>query len=39
MDLQAEGKRTTERGAATEVFVRRDGEWINTGWQLARTGK
>jgi len=39
MDLQAEGKRTTERGAATEVFVRRDGEWINTGWQLARTAK
>jgi Domain of unknown function (DUF4440) len=39
MDLQAGGKPTTERGVATEVFVRRDGEWINTGWQLARTGK
>jgi hypothetical protein len=39
MDLQVDGKPTTERGAATEVFVRRDGQWINTGWQLARTGK
>lgn len=39
MDLLAGGKSTTERGAATEVFVRRDGEWINTGWQLARTSK
>ena len=39
MDLDTGGKRTTERGAATEVFVRRDGQWINTGWQLARTGK
>ena len=39
MDLQTGGKTTTERGAATEVFGRRDGEWINTGWQLARTGR
>jgi hypothetical protein len=39
MDLNTGGKTTTERGIATEVFVRRDGEWINTGWQLAKTGK
>jgi ketosteroid isomerase-like protein len=35
MDLLSDGKTTTQRGAATEVFVRRDGRWINTGWQLA----
>ncbi len=39
MELHAGGKPTTERGVATEVFVRRDGEWINTGWQLARVDK
>jgi hypothetical protein len=39
MELHAGGKPTTERGAATEVFVRRDGKWINTGWQLARVEK
>jgi len=39
MDLQVGGKPTSERGAATEVFVRRDGEWINTGWQLGRIDK
>lgn len=25
----------TERGKATEIFVRRGGKWLNTGWQLA----
>jgi ketosteroid isomerase-like protein len=36
MDLVTEGKPRTERGAATEVFVRQpDGRWLNTGWQLA----
>jgi ketosteroid isomerase-like protein len=35
LDLVADGKTTTQRGAATEVFVQRDGRWINTGWQLA----
>jgi hypothetical protein len=34
MDLLADGKTSTERGAATEVFVRRNGRWVNTGWQL-----
>jgi ketosteroid isomerase-like protein len=29
------GKAQTERGKATEVFVFRDGRWLNTGWQLA----
>src|SRR5262249_58696164 len=35
LDVLAGGATTTRRGAATEVFVRRDGRWINTGWQLA----
>ena len=35
LDLLAAGKTTNQRGAATEVFVQRDGRWINTGWQLA----
>ena len=34
-DLLADGKTNTQRGAATEVFVRRNGKWLNTGWQLA----
>jgi len=35
MDLLVDGKTRTERGAATEVFVRQNGRWVNTGWQLA----
>jgi len=35
MDLQSGGQTRTERGMATEVFVQKDGEWLNTGWQLA----
>jgi hypothetical protein len=35
MDLQIGGKTRTERGMATEVFVQKDGKWLNTGWQLA----
>ena len=38
MDLVMGGKTTTERGAATEIFVQHDGRWVNTGWQLARSG-
>jgi ketosteroid isomerase-like protein len=39
MELQTGGQTQTERGMATEVFVRRDGAWVNTGWQLAPAGK
>ena len=40
MDLLSEGKRTTQKGAATEVFVRQpDGRWVNAGWQLAPTSR
>lgn len=35
LDIEQDGKTRTERGKATEVFVRRDGKWLNTGWQLA----
>jgi ketosteroid isomerase-like protein len=35
LDLDHGGKIATERGKATEVFVRRGGRWLNTGWQLA----
>jgi hypothetical protein len=36
MDVVSDGKARTERGAATEVFVRQpDGRWVHTGWQLA----
>ena len=39
MDLQNGGQTHTERGMATEIFVRRDGRWLNTGWQLAPAAK
>jgi ketosteroid isomerase-like protein len=39
MELQAGGQTQTERGMATEVFVRRGDVWVNTGWQLARAQK
>jgi hypothetical protein len=35
MDLVSGGATITRRGTAVEVFVRQDGRWINTGWQLA----
>lgn len=35
LDLVSGGTPSTERGTATEMFVRRDGKWLNTGWQLA----
>jgi len=39
LDLVSGGQTSTQRGVATEVFVRQDGRWINTGWQLAPFGK
>ena len=39
LDLESGGKTTTERGMATEVFVRKGGAWLNTGWQLSPAGK
>jgi hypothetical protein len=39
LELQAQGGTQTERGMATEVFVRRDGTWVHTGWQLSPAAK
>jgi hypothetical protein len=39
MDLQNGGQTRSERGMATEAFVLKDGQWLNTGWQLAPTAK
>ena len=39
MDLQTGGQKRTDRGMATEVFVNRNGTWLNTGWQLASAVK
>ncbi|HTM27267.1 MAG TPA: nuclear transport factor 2 family protein [Vicinamibacterales bacterium] len=39
MDIVREGNTTTQRGAATEIFVRRPGGWVNTGWQLVQNSK
>lgn len=36
MDLTIGGQTNTQRGMATEVFVLKDGQWVNTGWQLAK---
>jgi hypothetical protein len=35
LDLVSGGKTNTERGIATEIFVKQNGHWQNTGWQLA----
>jgi hypothetical protein len=35
LDVLEGGRTRTERGKATEVFVRRAGKWLNSGWQLA----
>ena len=39
MTLQSGGQTRTERGMATEVFVQKNGAWLNTGWQLAPSAK
>ena len=35
LEISQGGKTRIEKGKATEVFVRRGGRWLNTGWQLA----
>jgi hypothetical protein len=39
MDLQSGGQTRSERGMATEAFVLKNGQWLNTGWQLAPSAK
>ena len=33
-ELETQGKKSTQRGRGTEVFVERDGQLVNTGWHL-----
>ena len=33
-ELEIQGKRTTQSGRATEIFVRRNGSFVNSGWHL-----
>ena len=33
-DLEVGGKRTTNTGRVTEVFVLRNGQWVNPGWHM-----
>ena len=35
LETERDGKVQKEQGKATEVFVRRGNDWLNTGWQLA----
>lgn len=39
LDVERGGRTRTERGKATEIFVRRGGRWLNTGWQLGPEGE
>ncbi len=32
--LEVEGKPQTSSGRGTEIFVRREGQWVNSGWHL-----
>jgi ketosteroid isomerase-like protein len=32
VETEENGKRSVSSGRATEIFVRRDGEWVNPGW-------
>jgi len=33
-EIESGGKRSADKGTALEVFVRRQGGWVHTGWQL-----
>ena len=35
-ETQQDGQRNVTTGRGTEVFVNRDGKWVNTGWHLER---
>lgn len=34
LELMNDGQRGTQKGRATEVFVRRDGRWLHSSWHL-----
>jgi ketosteroid isomerase-like protein len=33
-EIEVDGQHSTNSGRATEIFVRRHGQWLNTGWHL-----
>jgi ketosteroid isomerase-like protein len=33
-EIELDGQKSTNSGRATEIFVRRNGQWLNTGWHL-----
>ena len=32
LEMEMKGKRSVDAGRATEIFVLRDGQWVNPGW-------
>ena len=32
LEVEVDGKRSPDSGRVTEIFVRRDGHWLNPGW-------
>ena len=36
-ELEKDGKRMPHSGRVTEVFVYRDGQWVNPGWHMDST--
>lgn len=34
LELMHDGQRASQKGRATEVFVRRDGRWLHSSWPL-----
>jgi ketosteroid isomerase-like protein len=39
VETEANGKRSTSAGRATEIFVRRQGRWTNPGWHTDAEGQ
>jgi hypothetical protein len=35
-ELEVGGQRRTDTGRVTEVFVLRNGQWVNPGWHMDR---
>jgi ketosteroid isomerase-like protein len=38
-EIEKDGKRTANSGRVTEVFVQRDGQWVNPGWHMDATSQ
>lgn len=35
LETEVKGKPSVDAGRATEIFVRRDGQWVNPGWHTS----